>query len=147
MRNQPIGANVQQTLVLKGPQTLADSLYQNTYQPFKSSVLQMPGVRNIAASTSVMGDEIYWTNSSRRLGSDQPALTLYNLGIDNDFIPAYGIVMAAGRNFSQSFETDRKAVILNKKATALLGFSSPARSHKSKDRAGTGYSHDSWRYS
>ncbi len=126
MRNQPIGANVQQTLVLKGPQTLVDSLYQSTYQPFKSSVLQIPGVRNIAASTSVMGDEIYWTNSSRRLGSDQPALTLYNLGIDNDFIPSYGIQMAAGRNFSQTFATDRKAVILNNKAALLLGFRTPA---------------------
>ncbi len=132
MRNQPIGANVQQTLVLKGPQTLVDSLYQSAYQPFKSSVLQIPGVRNIAASTSVMGDEIYWTNSSRRLGSDQPALTLYNLGIDNDFIPSYGIEMAAGRNFSQTFATDKKAVILNNKAALLLGFRTPAEAVNQK---------------
>jgi putative ABC transport system permease protein len=40
MRNQSIGANIDQTLVLKGPQTLADSLYQSVYQPFKTAVLQ-----------------------------------------------------------------------------------------------------------
>ncbi len=125
MRNQPLGANVQQTLVLKGPQTLVDSLYQNTYQPFKTAVLQLPGIRNITSSTSVMGDEIYWTNSSRRLGSGQPSLTLYNLGIDYDFIPSYGIEMITGRNFSRSFPTDQKAIILNQKATALLGFRKP----------------------
>jgi putative ABC transport system permease protein len=31
MRSQGIGANIDQTLVLKGPQTLADSLYQSVY--------------------------------------------------------------------------------------------------------------------
>jgi putative ABC transport system permease protein len=125
MRNQPLGANVQQTLIIKGPQTLADSLYMNAFQPFKSTVLRLPSIRNVSASTSVMGDEIYWTNSSRRLGTNQPAVTLYNLGIDYDFIPAYGIQMAAGRNFSESFTTDKKAVILNRNGAALLGFRNP----------------------
>ena len=71
MRNQSLGANINQTLVVKGPQTIADSLYQNTYQPFKSAVLQQKGIKNIAASSSVMGDEIYWTNGSKRLGVEQ----------------------------------------------------------------------------
>jgi putative ABC transport system permease protein len=126
MRNQPLGANIQQTLILKGPQTVTDSLYQDTYQPFKSAVLRIPAVRNIASSTSVPGDEIYWTNGVRRLGSDQEAVTLYHLGIDNEFIPAYGIKMVAGRNFSESFATDKKAVILNQKAATLLGFANMA---------------------
>ena len=111
---------------MKGPQTLADSLYMNVFQPFKASVLRLPSIRNVSASTSVMGDEIYWTNSSRRLGTNQPAVTLYNLGVDYDFIPAYGIQMAAGRNFSESFTSDKKAVILNQNGAALLGFRNPA---------------------
>ncbi|HRH48314.1 MAG TPA: ABC transporter permease [Panacibacter sp.] len=122
MRNQSIGANIDQTLVLKGPQTLADSLYQSVYQPFKSAVMQQSSVKSIASSTSVMGDEIYWTNGSKRPGADQSAVTLYNLGIDYDFIPAYNIKMVAGRNFSQQFGTDNKAVILNANAAKLLGF-------------------------
>jgi putative ABC transport system permease protein len=126
MRNQQLGANIQQTLILKGPQTLGDSLYQNTYQPFKTAVLQVPAIRNISASTSVMGDEIYWTNESQRVGSGQVGVTLYNLGIDDDFIPSYGIEMVAGRNFSKSFPTDKKAVILNQNAAALLGFKNAA---------------------
>jgi putative ABC transport system permease protein len=136
MRNQPLGARVEQTLVLKGPQTLADSLYQYTYQPFKSAVLQVANVRNISASTSVMGDEIYWTNSSRRLGSDQVSVTLYNLGIDNDFIPSYGIDLVAGRNFSDMFSTDKKAVILNQNAVALLGFPDAGKAINQRIRRG-----------
>jgi putative ABC transport system permease protein len=122
MRNQPLGVNIQQTLILKGPQTLADSAYQDIYQPFKTTVLQLPAVRNITSSTSVPGDEIYWTNDVRRLGSDQSGVTLYHLGIDNDFIPAYGIKLLSGRNFSESFGTNKKSVILNEKAAVLLGF-------------------------
>lgn len=127
MRHQSLGASINQTLILKGPQTLSDSLYQSTYQPFKSDVLQHSPVKSIASSTSVMGDEIYWTNGAKRLGTDQPAsVTLYNLGIDYDFIPAYNIEMAAGRNFSEQFGTDKKAAILNENAAILLGFKDAA---------------------
>ncbi len=138
MRNQSLGANINQTLVVKGPQAVSDSLYQNTYQPFKSAVLQQKGVKNIAASSSVMGDEIYWTNGSRRLGVEQAAVTLYNLGIDYDFIPAYGIAMAAGRNFSEQYGTDKKAAILNEKAAALLGFKDAASAVNQKIIRGGG---------
>lgn len=126
MRSQSIGANLDQTIVLKGPQTLPDSLYQGIYQPFKSEVLQQASVKSITASTNVMGDEIYWTNGSKRPGADQSAVTLYNLGIDYDFIPSYDIKMIAGRNFSQQFGTDQRAVILNENAAKLLGFKDAA---------------------
>jgi len=126
MRNQKLGEDINSTLIIKGPQTLADSLYQNTYQPFKSAVLQLPAIKNIAASTNVPGDEIYWTNGSKRLGSDQSVVSLYNLGIDYDFIPSYDIKMAAGRNFSKQFGTDKKTAIINETAAKLFGFKSAA---------------------
>jgi len=132
MRNQKLGTNITQTIVLKGPQTIADSLYQNSYQPFKSAVLEQPAVKNISASTEVPGNEIYWTNGIRRTGPNQQAVTLYHLGIDYDFIPAYDISMIAGRNFSLQFGTDKKAVILNETATRLLGFKTPAQAINEK---------------
>ena len=127
MRNQSIGADINQTLVLKGPQTIDDSLYQNIYRPFKSAVLQQPGIKSIASSTSVPGDEIYWTNSWKKYGDQQStSVTLYNLGVDYDFIPSYKIKLVAGRNFSQQFGTDKKAVIFNENAVKLLGFNDAA---------------------
>ncbi|TKK68261.1 FtsX-like permease family protein [Ilyomonas limi] len=127
MTNQSIGADINQTLVLKGTQTIADSLYQNVYQPFKTAVLQQPGIKSIAASSSVMGDEVYWTNSWKRDGDAQStAVTLYNLGIDYDFIPSYKMELASGRNFSNQFGTDKKTVIFNENAVKLLGFKSAA---------------------
>ncbi|HYJ64107.1 MAG TPA: FtsX-like permease family protein, partial [Parafilimonas sp.] len=127
MRNQSIGADINQTLVLKGPQTIADSLYQNIYQPFKSEVLRQPGIKSIASSNSVPGDEIYWTTSWKRFGDEQSTpVTLYMLGVDYDFIPSYKIEMDAGRNFSDQFGTDKKSVIINENTVKLLGFKNAA---------------------
>jgi putative ABC transport system permease protein len=126
MRNQKLGADINQTIILKGPQTISDSLYQNIYQPFKSALLQQPFIKSIATSTSVPGDEIYWTNGVKKLGTNQSAVTLYNLGVDYDFIPAYNIKMVAGRNFSEQFSTDKKTAMLNETAARLLGFKDPA---------------------
>lgn len=136
MRNQPLGTDIQQTLVLKGPQTLADSTYQDIYQPFKTAVLQLPAVRNISSSTSVPGDEIYWTNDVKRIASDQPGVTLYHLGVDNEFIPAYGIKLITGRNFSESYGMNKKSAILNQKAVALLGFKNAEDAINKKIRNG-----------
>ncbi len=45
MRNQSLGVNINQTLVVDGAQSLPDSLYQNVFQPFKTALLQLPGVK------------------------------------------------------------------------------------------------------
>ncbi|HEY2727992.1 MAG TPA: FtsX-like permease family protein, partial [Parafilimonas sp.] len=114
-------------LVLKGPQTIDDSLYQNVYQPFKSAVLHQPGIESIASSSSVPGNEIYWTNSWKRYDDQQSTdVTLYNLGVDYDFVPSYKIKLVAGRNFSEQFGTDKKTVLFNENAVKLLGFKDAA---------------------
>jgi len=123
MRHQNLGVNINQTLVLDGAASLPDSLYQNVFQPFKTELAKIPGVMNVSSSTSVMGKEIYWTNSSKRLGGDAKGfVTLYNIGVDYDFIPSFDLKLIAGRNFSKDFPTDQKAVLLNEAAARLLGF-------------------------
>lgn len=122
MRSQSLGVNIKQTLVLKGAESVTDSNYQNAYQPFKTELLKIPGVKNVAASSNIVGEEIYWTNGSRQLTPNSKSVTLYNLGIDYDFIPSYNLRLVAGRNFSKDFTSDEKAVLLNEEAARLLGF-------------------------
>ncbi|HEY0433403.1 MAG TPA: ABC transporter permease, partial [Chitinophagaceae bacterium] len=127
MRNQDLGVDINQTLVLNGAESPADSTYTAAYQPFKAELLKLPGVKGIAASTTVPGQEIYWTSGINRVSPpNSPSVTLYHLGIDYDFIPQFGVHLVAGRNFSREFTTDDKAVILNEEAVKLLGFKSPA---------------------
>jgi putative ABC transport system permease protein len=123
MRKQSLGVNINQTLVLDGAGSIPDSAYQNIYQPFKTALLQIPGVQNVSSSTSVMGKEVYWTNSSKRLATDaKGSVTLYNLGVDYDFVPSFGMQIKAGRNFSKEFQSGKKGVMLNESAAKLLGF-------------------------
>ena len=123
MRNQNPGFDKTQTLVLEGPNTLSDSLYGGVYAGFKTDILQIPEVQGISGSSSVPGDEIYWTSSFMRLKSpDQQRTTLYILGIDLEFSKIYDLKFSAGRNFEI---TDRNSTILNETATRLLGFASP----------------------
>lgn len=122
MRKQQLGVNIQQTLVMKGVYSLVDSTYQDIFQPFKNELLQQAGIKNVTASSSVMGNEIYWTNGIRALLPGQSSHTLYHLGIDYDFLPAYGLKLLAGRNFSKDFPADNRTVLLNEAAVTLLGF-------------------------
>ena len=127
MRNQDLGADINETIVLKGPQSLHDSLYQNTFQPFKDAVLKQTGITSIAASSDVPGNEVYWTNGIRRINVENATTsTMYHIGADFDFIPAYNIKMVAGRNFSTAYGTDKNAVILNERAVAQFGFKDAA---------------------
>ena len=122
MRNQKLGANIKQTVVLEGAQSQQDSIYRAIFQPFKTELLQQPDIKSVTASSNVMGREIYWTSGVTRVGANETSVTLYHLGIDYDFVPSYELKLEAGRNFSKEFKTDEKAVLINKKAAELLGF-------------------------
>ena len=70
MRKQKLGADINQTLVMDGANSVTDSLYQNSFQPFKNDLLKITDVKNVSTSSGVMGKEIYWTNGSQRLNAD-----------------------------------------------------------------------------
>src|SRR6185369_222024 len=109
MLSQPLGVNIKQTLVLKGADSVKDSIYQNTFQPFMNSMLGLQGVKSITASTSVMGKENSWANGIWRLDPGYPnPVTLHYLGVDYEFVPSYEMKLVAGRNFSKGYATDIK---------------------------------------
>lgn len=123
MRSQNPGFDRTQTLVLEGAATLQDSLYTGVFEGFRQEVLQLPGVQRMTSSSSVPGDEIYWTAGFSQLKNmEGQQSTLFILGVDAGFADAYNLKLAAGRNFEI---TDKKTVILNESACRILGFPSP----------------------
>jgi len=68
-----------------------------------------------------------WEAKVKRGDSLLPAaITVKMLTIDEHFIPAYQIGMAAGRNFSKEYPSDStNGFILNKAATDMLGWKKP----------------------
>jgi putative ABC transport system permease protein len=72
-----------------------------------------------------MGKEIYYTNGAGLVHSPTHQFyTFYFQYMDYDFVPGYDIKILAGRNFSNKFPTDNRAVLLNEAATKLFGLKS-----------------------
>jgi putative ABC transport system permease protein len=122
MRNQELGADISQTLVLNGPSEKQDAAYRDAYKPFKNDILQVNGIKSITASSGVMGKEIYMTNEAYLASSgEKNHVTFYTLYVDADFLSSYGLRFVAGRNFAEQNPADCKAVVLSEEAVHLLG--------------------------
>lgn len=140
MRNQPLGFEVKQTMVLEGVQSLQDSAYTSAYSAFKQDLLQIPGIQGVTASSTVPGNEIYWTNSFYRAGQDAATasrITMYRMACDYDFLKTYNIEVLEGRPFDPKFGENNRTVLLNESAAKDLGFASSAEAVNGYIMAGT----------
>jgi putative ABC transport system permease protein len=126
MRSRKLGADISQTLVLDGAQSVPDSAYPATFGAFRSELLTLPGVKGVTASTSVMGQEIEWTRTIKALTSPGD-ITMHLLGVDYNFVPQFGIHLLAGRNFSGDFPADGQgqSALLNEAGARALNFARP----------------------
>ena len=120
MRNQNLGFNKDQTLVL---QTNGDA----RGRILKDAIKSIPGVLSSTVSRSVPGggNPVAYSEIENKTGDMQIAnLSVYF--IDYDYIPQYKIELLAGRAFSKDYGTDTaQAMILNESAIKLFGFTSP----------------------
>jgi putative ABC transport system permease protein len=128
MRKQSLGLDIDQTLVVKSPDVLTDSTYQGQMTALKQTLLQQSSIKQVTVSTSIPGQAVGWNAGGIKLvGSDESTQKQYRvIGVDYDFMKAYGIKLIAGRLFSEDFGTDENAVIFNRKAVEQLGFNNPA---------------------
>jgi putative ABC transport system permease protein len=115
MRNQDLGVNIDQTLVLNGPGVGIDTTFSEKFRTFKNEINAIAGVDHLTSSTNVPGDEIFWASGIRKAEEEQIRGVIYKIGMDEDYIPAFDIELIAGRNFSPEFGTDDLGVIINAK--------------------------------
>jgi putative ABC transport system permease protein len=126
MQHQDLGVRISQTLVLNGPRVL-DSTYDNKLTAFKTEALRLPGVKQVTVSTEVPGGKVGWNAGGiKRINEDITKSNQYRIiGIDHDFLDAYGLKLLMGRNFYPG-QADSQSVIFNEAAVQKLGFSKPA---------------------
>ncbi len=125
MRNQDLGVDIDQTLVLQGPGVGIDTTFDEVFASFKYEINSIAGIDHLSSSTNVPGDEIFWASGIRRVDEDQGRGVMYKIGMDEDYIPAFDIEILAGRNFSPEYGTEDLAVIINNKTVSFLGYDSP----------------------
>jgi putative ABC transport system permease protein len=130
MRDKNLGVNISQIIVLDGSSTIQDSVYQLSYKSFKSDILNISGVKGMSASSDIIGREISLANLNNRIGSNNQ-VTLYNIDVDYDFIPMYGLKLANGRKFEKEY-SENKSAILNEEAIKLLEFENSKKAINNK---------------
>jgi putative ABC transport system permease protein len=136
MRNQDLGVDINQTLVLKGPGVVVDSLFKNAMEGLKAEALQIPGVKKVTGSSNVPGDEIFWANGIRRLSAPEGTnISGYIVGMDHEYVDAFGLEVIEGRNFDPT-TNGRKSVILNRAMVTALDFKDPKSAIGEKVRQG-----------
>lgn len=110
MLNKDVGFNKEQVLVIERAYVIG-----NRMKSFKESVKQLPGVIDIASSTAIPGR----TNNNNGYlleGRKDESFLMATSWVDYDFLETYGMKLDSGRNFNQSFSTDKQACILNESA-------------------------------
>ncbi len=127
MLHRDIGIHPSQVMVLDRPGRwdTARATHNLLVQRFKATLKNDPSVEAIAMSDELPGKEIRWPTpyASLKNGLSSPhSISINTTTIDQDYIPALGMTMLAGRNFSDAFKTDRRGLILTESAAKLLGF-------------------------
>jgi putative ABC transport system permease protein len=126
MRSQDLGIDIKQTVVLKGPGVVVDSLFRQNLEGMKAEALRIPGIKSMTASSNVPGDEIFWASGIKRInGGPENSISGYTVGIDHDYVPAFDLQVVAGRNFDLDHPNEKKSVIINEAMSVALDFENP----------------------
>jgi putative ABC transport system permease protein len=103
-----------------------DTLYQRL-QSFRQAILRNPQVRAVTLSNVQPGQSGVSRDVIPEGFSQKDNLFAMDMKVDEHFIPAYGMQLAAGRNFSESFGMDRlSGMIINETAVKRYHWKSPA---------------------
>ena len=105
-----------------------DDALNSQFHAFKADLLKNPGIENIGRSSRIPSGRLldFAYASVLEGGSFQPLkVNLKEIGVDEGFIPTFGIKMAAGRNFSPDIKTDSNKYVINETTVKTLGWGTP----------------------
>jgi putative ABC transport system permease protein len=124
MQTRDLGVNIKQTLVVQQTAN-TDSSSIPSFNAFINDMKANPAIQSVTASTSVPGAEV-GGSSSYYLKNSLAGKRCRNLGVDKEFIPAYGLDVVAGRNFTNDMPAvDTNVlvnILLNETAVRIFGF-------------------------
>lgn len=124
MRSQTLGAEINQTIILKAP--VGSDYSDEKVYVFREELMKNKEIKGVTVSSSVPGSEVGMSLSNRRADDINSENRLYEtLMTDYDFIDLYNLKLAAGRKFSREITTDIDAVIPNEESVKLFGFNNP----------------------
>lgn len=100
--------------------SLTSETARKNAEAIKTSLLSIPGVEKIGASSQVPGMG-FTRNGYMPEGHDKPMM-FHALDIDYDYLAAMDIQVVEGRNFSSSYARDQEAYLVNQALLRQLGW-------------------------
>lgn len=131
MNEAELGINLHQTMVVRPPErTPWDSTLIGRIEGFKHKLTQLNEVVSVATSHPIPGRRLGRTFDMRmKESTSSEHYTMSNFSCDYNFFDTYNIPLLEGRKFlptDHHYEWEKiNTVILNRKATELLGFKDP----------------------
>jgi putative ABC transport system permease protein len=98
------------------------------YEAFRTDLLSNSNFKNSTRTSRIPTGRLLDDMGAYVLSGDSMKATNTDIkfvSVDYDFVPTYGISMAAGRNFSREYGTDTLSFVLNESAVKSIGWKSP----------------------
>lgn len=124
MREQSIGFNTAQVLVLHSPRSMiGNSKRIDHFKSFRERLLQYPSIQKVASSANIPGNDflVHWDGISQLEKDDGKNQRFDVAWADEGYIPALEFKILAGQNFTDQPSVTKK-VIINETACKALGF-------------------------
>lgn len=127
LKNQSLGVNIEQTLIMDSNRHYLDSISAPPYQVFKNLVTNESEVKGFTTTSAVPGGTPPWNAGGiRLLHQDERESNQYRVIRANDqFIDFFGLEVVVGRGFDQTFGNEYSSLICNEIAVERFGLSSP----------------------
>jgi len=130
MQQKSLGFDKEHIIVLPYNNALSDK-----YESFRTELLSNSNFKDAGRSSRIPTGRLLDDMGAYTLSGDSLVPTNTDIkfvSVDYDFVPAYGIGIAAGRNFSRNYGTDTAGFVINESAVKALGWKS-ARDAVGKD--------------
>ncbi|MDX8337730.1 ABC transporter permease [Draconibacterium sp. IB214405] len=123
LQKQNLGIDIDQVLVVEGPQEVNSETVNTESSAFRSEMLNLAAVKNMTVSTNVPGEEVMFQPVYGKLITGvNTEKKIRMIGIDQHFFDTYNLKLLAGRNFDENYNPEIREVVLNESALEYLGF-------------------------
>jgi len=133
MQNQNLGVSLEQRVVITAPEVVEEGTYKPKSIAFQNEVAQLPFVKKYSNAGVVPGNDYNFSTAgiTRLNPNPEDDKKDYKMAIiDNFYLDAYDIKLAAGNNFTSAMCEkgwgESHKVMINEKAAAAFGFVSAA---------------------
>ena len=134
MRGMDLGMDLEQVLTVRGPRILPEEADPEAMTAtFVEELRRVPGVRQVATSSTLPGQGFNWNGAAIRKAEDDPASAIRGVvtWIDTSFAALYGLELVAGDGYAEfTLPPDSTehpiALIPSETAIRALGYDTPA---------------------